>query len=196
MNVKDIIISVLKIIGRADIAAAVKGGETLSAQDSETVETLLYCFNATEDEIARNYVPLKSCEVFTSTNDKFLLFIFKHTPVRILRVRSEGKEIPFGVFPEYVYAQAFEVYIDYEYLPSKKQLADKSSYSDEVGENVLVYGTVAEYCLINGEIEAADVWESKYRSAVDAAQNRLAEGKDTEDKKLAAGGYIPPRRWV
>ena len=30
MNVKDIIISALKIIGRADIAAAVKGGETLS----------------------------------------------------------------------------------------------------------------------------------------------------------------------
>ena len=30
MNVKDIIISALKIIGRADIAAAVKGGESLT----------------------------------------------------------------------------------------------------------------------------------------------------------------------
>ena len=185
MNVKDIIISARKIIGRADIAAAVKGGETLSAQDSETVETLLYCFNATEDEIARNYVPLTSCEVFTSTSDKFLLFIFKHTPSRILRVRSEGKEIPFEVFPEYVYAQAFEVYIDYEYLPSKKQLADKSSYSDEVGENVLVYGTVAEYCLINGEIKFAEYWESRYGAEIAALRRREA-----------SGAVIRDRRWV
>lgn len=196
MIVKDVIISALKILGRSGLAAELNAGSTLSAEDNETVETLLYCFNATEDEVARNYVPLTSCEMFTSVTEKFLLFLFKHPPVRVVRVVSEGEEIPFEVYSDHVYAQAFRVYIDYEYAPAKKELSDFGSFGDEVSENVFVYGTVAEYCLINGEIEAADMWESKYRQAVDMVQQRLASTKKEGAAKLSSGGYIPPRRWV
>ena len=76
MIVKDVLISALKILGRGELASALIQGSALSAEDNETVETLLYCFNATEDEVARNYVPLTSCEMFTSVTDKFLLFHF------------------------------------------------------------------------------------------------------------------------
>lgn len=196
MKVKEILISALKILGRNELAAQLSDGGALSAEDNETLETLLYCFNATEDEVARSYVPLTSSEEFISKTNRFLTFLFRHPPARVVRVVSDGKEIPFEVYPDHVYADATEVTIDYEYAPTKKTASDEISYGEELSGNVFVYGTVAEYCLINGEISASDLWESKYRKAVDSAQQKLAESKNASVRKPAAGGYIPPRRWV
>ena len=39
--------------------------------------------------------------------------------------------------------------------------------------------------LINGEVEASEAWEAKYRREIDRVQN-----------KLPVCGQIPPRRWV
>ncbi len=185
MKVKDIIISALKISGRAEAAQKLAEGSALSEEENETVNAFLYCFNAVEDEVARRFIPLSAREVMTSGNGEYYFAGFANAPVKIKRVLSGGKKIPYERFPLYLFADAAEICVEYEYSPRKKTLDGVCDFSDGAGEYLFAYGAAAEYCLINGEVEAAALWESKYRQCVDEAQSRLPEA-----------GYIPPRRWV
>ncbi len=187
MKVKDVIISALNNLGRQSVADTVSSDGTLDGEATETVNTLLYCFNAVEDEVARCYLPLRTEQKFTSSVGQFAYTKFSKTPVRIRRVLKDGKEIPFKLYPLYLGADATEVTVEYEYSPSKKALADTSDFLQGViGEYAFACGVAAEYCLINGEVEAAELWENRYRQEIDAAQGRY----------LSARGRIPPRRWV
>lgn len=185
MKVKDVIISALNILGRSDIAAALKKGETLGAEAGDTVETLLYCFNATEDELARKYAPLNASEELISPDSKFFFSDFSRPPVRIKRVLADGRETECEIYTRYLTAPATKITVEYEYAPLKKNLDGESDFGADTGEYLLALGAASEYCLVNGEIEAAEIWESKYRREIDGAQ-----------KRLPSCGRIPPRRWI
>lgn len=190
MLIKDVIISVLRILGRNELASAVEDGAALNAEEKETVTTLLYCFNAVESEIAVNYIPLTESKELESATGQYFLFLLDHVPSKIIRVTAGGKEVEYELYPEYITTAEKAVVIEYEYHPSKKTMDDSSDYGAEIGERAFACGVAAEYCLINGETDAADIWEKKYRQAVDKVQAAAAEsGRKT-------GGYIPPRRWV
>ncbi|MDE5722116.1 MAG: hypothetical protein K2I30_05205 [Clostridia bacterium] len=190
MLIKDVIISVLRILGRNALASAIEDGAALTAEERETVTTLVYCFNAVESEIAVNYLPLTEKKELESATGQYFLFLLDHTPSKIIRVTAGGKEVEYELFPEYIKTEEKAVVIEYEYLPSKKTIDDSSEYGTEIGERAFACGVAAEYCLINGETDAADIWEAKYRKAVDKIQSSAAESG------IKSGGYIPPRRWV
>ncbi|MDE6104851.1 MAG: hypothetical protein K2G38_04125 [Clostridia bacterium] len=191
MLIKDVIISVLRILGRNELASAVADNAVLTAEEKETVTTLLYCFNAVESEMAVNYLPLTEKKELESATGKYFLFLLDHTPTRIIRVTAGGKEVEYELYPEFIITESKAVVIEYEYAPAKKNINDSSEYGKNIGERAFACGVAAEYCLINGETEAADIWEAKYRKAVDKIQAEAAQsGKKT------TGGYIPPRRWV
>ena len=185
MKVKDILISALKILGRADTAETLSTGGKLSEEESETVDTLLYCFNATEDELARKYVPLYYKEMISSPDGEFDYELFTYAPIKINKVLVDGEEIDFEVYPFYMAADAKKITVEYRYAPTKKKLDGWSDFGGEVGEYLLALGAVSEYCLINGEVEAAELWEKQYRREIDSTQRELPSCKS-----------IPPRRWV
>ena len=185
MKVKDVIISALHMLGRNPLADSLKNGSELNAEETETVDTLLYCYNAVEDEIARKYIPLTYSETMSASDGIFYFAAFARTPVAIKRVLSDGKEIGYEMFAQYMRVNAKKVTIEYEFSPSKKRIDGTSDYGAETGEYLIAAGMVAEYCLINGEIETSEQWEQKYRQKIDRAQT-----------KLPSGGYLTPRRWV
>ena len=185
MKVKDVIVSALNILGCAELAAALNSGSTLTAEESETVNTLLYCFNAVEDELARKYMPLNDSETLSSSNGEYYFASFLHAPVKINKVTAGGKSVDYELFTQYMRVNEQKITVEYEYAPSKKKLEGNSDFGYKAGEHLLALGAAAEYCLINGEVEAAELWESKYRKEIDTAQSRLQ-----------SGGTIPPRRWV
>ena len=170
MKVKEVIISALRTLGRGDLAGELSGGSVLQGEGAETVDTLVYCYNAVEDELARKYVPLVYRE---------------NSPVRIKSVFVDGKEAEYKLYPQYMRVNAKRIDVEYEYSPDRKKLESNSDYSLEVGEYLMAFGIAAEYCLINGEVEASEAWEAKYRREIDRVQN-----------KLPVCGHIPPRRWV
>ena len=185
MKVKDVIISALHMLGRNDIADALSNGNALDKEATDTVDTLLYCFNATEDEVARKYLPLKCTDTVISVDGKYKYSIFLHSPIKFTRVLVDGKDAEYETFPKYMLVNSNRITVEFEYAPSKKKIDDDSEYGAEVGETLLALGAAAEYCLINGEIEMAELWEAKYRKQIDLAQ-----------KSLPCGGTIPPRRWI
>lgn len=185
MKVKEVIISALKILGRADVAANLSAGAELGAEESETVDALLYCFNAAEDEVARKYVPLYFKEELASPDGEYFYESFMYSPIKINRVLVDGSEAEFEIFPFYMKTDSVKITVEYQYAPSKKKIDGSSDFGGEVGEYLLALGAASEYCLINGEVEAAELWEKKYREEIDVAQ-----------KELPACKNIPPRRWI
>lgn len=186
MKVKDIILRALKYAGREDVAKAVSEDDITDGECAETVETLLYCFCAVEDELARFYFPVAARESFSSFSGKYEFGKFAHRPVRIVSVTSGGKEVKYELFPTYLKADAFSVDIEYEYSPSKKTIGEDSEFSeDTVSEKMLAAGTASEYCLICGEMSLAEYFEKVYRREIEVLS-----------RKSLSGVRFPPRRWV
>lgn len=183
--VKNAVMSALKLAGREEIADALMHGYIMTDEQTEAVSTMLYCFNAVEDELARKYIPLTKRDEVLAFDGKFAYTALAYTPVRIKRVMVNGVDVEYELFAQYLTADARKVVIEYEYTPDKKTIEGMSEFTSGVSEYMLALGAAAEYCFINGEVEAAGIWEAKYRREIDSAQ-----------KKLPCGGIIPPRRWV
>ena len=154
--------------------------------DEDEIETLLYCVNAVEDELARYYFPLKTSEDFKSENKIYPFENFAKRAVKVLSVTDGEKLVNYKVFPKYLYADARDICVEYEYSPDKKSVDDDSEYDGvAVGASLIAKGAASEFCIISGEMSLAELWESKYRQEIDLAR-----------KKVAVCGVLPPRRWV
>ncbi len=190
----------LKYLCREDLIAKLNaseeadGGDAENAEDKaagptcdeDEIETLLYCVNAVEDELARYYFPLKTSENFNSENKIYPFENFAKRAVKVLSVTDGEKPVNFKVFPKYLYADARNVCVEYEYSPDKKSVDDDSEYDGvAVGASLIAKGAASEFCIICGEMSLAELWESKYRQEIDLAR-----------KKVTVCGTLPPRRWV
>lgn len=185
MKVKDVISSALKLVGREELVPfADKPSDSGIDDAAEVIETLLYCFNAVEDELARKYIPLVAREEMFSDGEYYFSG-FAHPPVKIKKVFANGKQVKFVLFAKYMSVGSKKITVEYEFAPMRKNIDDESDYGDEVGEYLLALGVASEYAVINGEATLADIREKKYRSHLDGIQ-----------RKLSVCARIPPRRWV
>lgn len=158
---------------------------TLSKEECEVLDTVLLCFNAVEDELARFYFPLSTKEKFTSSNGKFSYSDFSNRPIKILSVKSNGKEVKFEAGLKEIITAHTDIQVEYGYAPVKKSLDDDSAYGNEIGERLVSAGVASEYCLINGEAVLANSWEQVYRAEIDRLQ-----------RKGVSSVKMPARRWV
>lgn len=186
MKVKDIIIRAMRFIGREDLATKLEKSEVLYGDDADTENTLLYCVNAVEDELARNYFVLQYSDNLYSLNGQYPYTSFTHIPVQILNVYNYGKAADYNVKYGYLECAADRITVEYRYVPNKKKISEDSCFDGlTVGEKLIASGAASEYYLINGAMQESELWESKYRQEIDRAQ-----------KKLGNKNVIPPRRWV
>lgn len=187
MKIKEILVRAATYTGRRDIANALESGDALDNESAEAVETLLYCYNAVEVEIARSYAPLKTKQRLTSIVGVYDFSEFGYTPVKILSVTDlSGRKVKYEIGSSYIKCDEREVFVEYEYSPSKKDLdGDCAFLPEQVTLRMLAAGTAAEYCLINGEVRLAECYECVYRQEIDGIRRRAV-----------ADLKFPPRRWV
>lgn len=164
-------------------SAEIAAGPTYAEDE---IQTLLYCVNAVEDELARYYFPLKKSEALQSATGEYPFESFEKRPLRILGVTADGKKTEFESLIGGIRCDKTEICVQYEYSPYKKDLDGESEYDGvTVGANLIAKGAASEFCLIRGETSCAELWESKYRQEIDLAQ-----------KSCKTGCAVPPRRWV
>ena len=186
MRVLDIIGFALALLGRRGLIPYISDPSKAPDEDAgEVIETLLYCFNAVENELARKYIPLVFREEMSSANNKFYFEDFEYYPVKIRKVTADGKKVTFDVLTGYMEVKAKKIVVEYEYVPSRKTLNSDSDYGRDVGEYLIALGIASEYAVINGEAEMADMWEKAYREQLDGVQ-----------RALPVCAHIPPRRWT
>lgn len=183
MKIKDIISETCELLARADVAEILRSGGSPEGEAKELCGELLYCVNAVEDELARNYFPLSASQSFTVAGGKINFSDFARTPVRILSVKDGGNPLGYSLHPQYIAVDAPRADVEYTYAPDKKTAEDDCEFP-RLPARLLSYGAAAEYCLIEGEISGAEAWESRYRAEIDAA------------RAAHRPAFVPPRRWV
>lgn len=182
MTVNSVIDRALRLVGRADAAEALSDG-TMNDEQKAAVNTLLYCFNAVEDHLSRKFLPLKAVQTASVSGGKVYYTQLAHTPLRIRKVLSDGEQAYFRTFPKYIETAAEgSVTVEYDYSPNAKELGDECEYAD--GGEMIACGMAAEYCLINGEAQASEMWDKKYLEQADKMQ-----------QMRVPRGYLPLRSW-
>ena len=186
MKIKDIIMRCLRYAGREDINAKLTSGEELDGEQAEAVETLLYCVNAVEDELARCYFPLVTSESMKNSEGVYLYSLFMRKPVRIISVKSNGKDVKYTAEASKLLTDATDIKVKYEYSPDKKELDGVSELDGKkVNEKMLAAGAASEFFLINGEMQQAEFWDGVYNGEIDRVR-----------RKGFAEIRFPDRRWV
>ena len=186
MKVKDVIIRALGFAGRDDVASMLARGEELSGEAAEIVETLLYCYNAVEDELARFYFILTAEETLKNFRGVYEFASFSHSPLKIISVEKDGKKISYEKTLSSLKTAETEITVKYRYAPEKKILSDECGFSEEaISQKMLAAGAASEYFLIQGDMKQAEFYEEMYRREIDTARRLALKTAD-----------FPPRSWV
>ena len=184
MRVREILVLAAELCGRRELAdfLAGKTGADAGAMEREE-ETLLRCYNLVENEIALDYLPIRTRERFCS-DGAVPYAAFARRPVEIFAVRGlSGEKLAFTAVGEGLRVRAGAVEVEYSYRPSVKSGSDFPETACEDGGRLLALGAACEFMLMNGELETAAVLDKKYRDALACACREH-------------GGRFRLRRWV
>lgn len=182
MLVKDIILESAIRIGVGDKVRDVIEYRTPPCVESDL---LLKCYNAVENEVALDYIPLVIEEKFETETGVIYYEQLSQKPIRIVKTKDAwDNDIECGIFPEYLKTQAGKITVCYACIPQEKTLEDESAFTQCVSKWLLVYGVLSEYCLASGLYEESAIWQKKYKDAV-ASVYRAKPAK-----------RITARRWI
>ncbi len=184
MKVKQIMSLAAELCGRRDVADFLNKGIAADTAAAEREgETLLRCYNLTENEIALDYLPLKRTEMLES--DGMIPFTaFTAAPLEVFSVFNEaGEKLSFSLVEEGLRVRAGKAVVTYSYRPAVKEEDDEPSISGRAGERVLALGTACEYALMSGMLDAASLLDRRYRDAIACACRER-------------GGRMKMRRWA
>lgn len=169
VSVKAAVRATAQALGIGDgVEAYLDGGAT--EEGRRNAEFLLECFNRVENELALDYLPLLAEDVVLSSTGVVAYDELRYPAVRVFCVEDEeGKSLRYKLFPERLETSAGKVKIVYAYSPAEKDMNGESDYQTAVSERLFVFGMAAEYLLAEGELEAASIWDKKYKEAVASA---------------------------
>lgn len=184
MKVREVLVCAAELCGRKDLADYLAGrsGENAAAAEREC-ETLLRCYNMTENEVALDYLPLKREEEFVS--DGVIPFsAFSEPPVEVFSARGErGEKLPFRAEGEGLRVRAGRVRVCYSSRPKVKGAGDDAELARRGDGRLLAFGTACEFALLSGMAEEAALLDRKFRDALACACRER-------------GGRLKMRRWA
>ena len=166
MKVLDILLEAADLLGIKDGIAA------YYSEDSDEFEVqgkqLLTWFHLAECALALEYIPIYAEDDLLTSTGRLEFSDFTYAPVRIVEVRNGADEvIPYTLYPKYLKAEAGRLKVTYCYTPAVKTIEDDSDFAMLTSPLVLVYGTLVQYCLANGMLHEAAVWDKKWKDSVE-----------------------------
>ncbi len=174
MTVKDIMKDVALVVEGDELASAIEEGtESGDAEFSRKAEMILKCYNAVLRSVGFDYEPLvKKIAVSGGRADYSDL---PYMPLKIIAAyAADGTErrfdehATFAVFP-----------LDVSFIEAKcvaKEASKNSAFEYEnsrTGKFAFIYGTCAEYCLLNGRYDEAENFDARFRVEAERTTSRV-----------------------
>ena len=184
ITVKEAVRAAARALGIEDgVEAYLQGNETNLGERDTNI--LVESFNRVENDLALEYLALTIEEPISTVSGVIPYSLFTSPFIRILDVKdANGNSVKYKLFPDRLETQAGKVTVFYVFAPTEKTLEDEGEYEKSIVSRVFLYGMASEYCLMAGEMENADAWNSKYQETL-----RLIYQKRTSKRMQA-------RRWV
>jgi hypothetical protein len=173
MTIKQIIKTTAVYLGRDDIIAYLDGElfdtpEDVLKELEQEVNSLTKCANLVINQLATEYVPLKSIDVVRSDNGQILYTSFPSNPIDILAVYDVyGNKLEYKILPLYLLTKPEAVKVEYTYLPPEYNLEETIAYTEnKVPIRIIAYGVTAEYTMISGRFDEAILWDKRYKNSI------------------------------
>ena len=182
MTAKDVLADVARIAEGEDLYNAIKT-QTDSTDENvkKCLDVLFMCYKNVIKDIALNYYEFVA-QVTINTNSLYLRSL-PLPAIKIISLRDKnGKEITDAKLDgDYLRVGQIPYFLVYRAIPNVLSVTSTHPFENTViGSNIVVYGTLAEYCLVNSRFEEALSWESKYRQSLNFIS-------DNKSRKMKAG---------
>ena len=167
MKVKDVVLIAARTLGIQEGVSAYFEGT--STEMKRQAEQLLSCFHLAECALAMDYVPLHAEDEVYSVSGRVEFSKLAYSPVRILGVTDTRKNpLAYTLYSKYLKTDAGYVLVSYTYTPNFKTAEEECDFDLALGDGVLVYGTLSEYCLAEGLVEEAAAWDKKVKDSLES----------------------------
>lgn len=165
MKVLDIVLMAADILGIKDeVEMYFEDGTEIKATEAKK---LLASVHLAECSLALDYIPLHAEEQVHALSGRVEYSALQGSPVRILGVTDvKGNPIAYTVYSTYIKTTSGVVLVHYTYTPRLKAVDEECSYNIMGADNLLVYGTLSEFCLGEGLVAEAAEWERKWKDLV------------------------------
>lgn len=180
---KDIIKLSAIYLGLTDIIEYLKKPtETLSDDVKEKTDDLLLFTNYIIKEITKSYFPLSHTEDVVSNNLCEIPFKnLSKNAIAIKNLKNQSmQEVTFNLYPEFIKVgfPNTKYTITYNYTPNKlTSIEDKIDLPLGLDYEVVAYGVASEYALSRLLYSEADMWEDKFKSALENIKSKHGERK-------------------
>lgn len=172
----------IDIVATADILLSTGLGTLLDKQQMDAeltqqlatnvkLKRLIDCANLTLNEIATTYVPVKYVQTITPNLKGIVLYLdFEHDLNQVLKITDckTKRNLKYRYLPEGI--DVFgngDVEIVYSAVPPSLTLFDVVvKGSPDITQRLVAYGVCAEYCLLTGTYEDANVWDKRFKEGL------------------------------
>lgn len=143
-----------------------------TAEEQADIDLFEKCFNFVYKEIASTYFPLLEQEQVTFTNNKLLFSALSKSVLSVKKVCKNSKKLKFLVFSDHIFCEVDKAWVIYSALPADLTLNNEVNlFGGRVLAHVIAYGVAREFCYITGNYSDADLWESRFKSALKVAHS-------------------------
>lgn len=181
MTVKEILAKVAKLAEGDSLSQAITNGNYNSDdQIKSKTDLLLACYNSIIKDAAINYCDYVKRTIVTQK--VFFFATLKEPVLKIILVENmEKKPIPYVIRSDGIEAESTPFVIEYKTVPADQKITENFALEGNTITNAIVYGVLAEYCLVQNRIEEAQNWENRYRQFAeyrrDYKSRRIKAGK-------------------
>lgn len=178
---KDIIQLSALFLGLTDVNDYLKQPETTPSSDTlDKLEDLLLFTNYVLREVTKNYYPLTTEETLYSNNQCEIEYSsLSKTAIAIKGlVNQTGHSVTFNLYPNYIKVGTpnSKYKITYNYTPNKiKTINEPLTLPLGLDYVVISYGVASEYALSRLLYSEADMWESKFKNALENIKSRSGD---------------------
>lgn len=144
--------------------------ENADSQTKKDVNLILSSINEVLSDVATEFIPLKTSENITVSGGAFDLTTLSNTFYKLAKVHTNKK---YSVDFETLIIENGSYKLDYFYLPEEYELDDDiEEFDSRLTVYNLAFGVAAEFCAISGNYSEAEMWNSKFVSAMENCKKR------------------------
>ena len=185
MKTKTAIYYAAMFLSLEEVCDMLEGGER-TAETEKECNILLKCANLIVNEIAHDWIPLKTREKIEVENGEYHLKNLSKNAIDVYKITDKyGNDIKFRQFYDRLFCENGEYEIEYSFEPSELTMDSEIPFTlASPAVRIIAYGIACEYDIISGLTAEATVWENKFIDGLKSATSKKREMK------------VRNRRWI
>ncbi len=171
MIIKDCVKSAAECLAISAIVNFIDDGDELSTSEQDEFDTLCSCARACMHEIATEYVPIICIEEIEVVDGKISYDMLSNTAIEIIEVKKDDCKVKISSYYNGVCLNEIGVVeVKYHRLPNSSELDDELEWKDSrINSRNIGYGIASEYCIRNGMLDDAVMWDKRYKDSLSAS---------------------------